>query len=230
MQAYAIVIKDHDVSENAFEKMVNSSKNVGNEFEIKRFDAIIPSKAKYILENTTLRWTYPWDNPRTDITSGLKLTPYSTRDRWARIACALSHLDLWKNVAMSGESTLILEHDAYFINRFDFDPDKTNASVIGINNPLGATRKSKLFHNIIQNNSSELQDVPIIDSMDIPQGLAGNSAYILKKCGAIQLQNAVKEHGLWPNDAIMCQQLISNMKVTKKYYTKVQRIRSTTTL
>ena len=39
-----------------------------------------------------------------------------------------------------------------------------------------------------------------------------------------------KEHGAWPNDALMCRQLIFGLGVTKTYYTKIQRIKSTTTL
>jgi len=70
--------------------------------------------------------------------------------------------------------------------------------------------------------------VPDIDEFNVPQGLAGNSAYIIKPAGANNLLNAVKEHGLWPNDAIMCKQLIPRLGVTKEYYTRVQGLPSTT--
>ena len=40
----------------------------------------------------------------------------------------------------------------------------------------------------------------------------------------------VKEHGAWPNDALMCKQLIKSLGVTRTFYTKIQGIRSTTTL
>ena len=46
MIAYAIVVKDNDVSEKGFERLVKSSKDVGNKFEIKRFDAITPDNVK----------------------------------------------------------------------------------------------------------------------------------------------------------------------------------------
>ena len=42
--------------------------------------------------------------------------------------------------------------------------------------------------------------------------------------------NLVKEHGLWPNDALMCRQLVPKLSVTKKFYTQIQGTRSTTTL
>jgi len=40
----------------------------------------------------------------------------------------------------------------------------------------------------------------------------------------------VDEHGLWPNDAIMCRQLVPNLMVTRKFFTSIQNLRSTTTL
>ena len=62
----------------------------------------------------------------------------------------------------------------------------------------------------------------------MPQGLAGNSAYIIKPAGAKSILDAAREHGLWPNDALMCKQIISNLGVTKTYYTRVQGLPSTT--
>jgi len=72
-----------------------------------------------------------------------------------------------------------------------------------------------------------IQPVPTIDEFNVPQGLAGNSAYIIKPAGAKAVLDATKEHGLWPNDAIMCKQIINNLGVTKTYYTRVQGLPST---
>ncbi len=101
---------------------------------------------------------------------------------------------------------------------------------MGINDPRGATRRSNIFHEIIQKSKTEYLKVPSVDDMTIPQGLAGNSAYIIKPAAAKTLIKLCEEHGLWPNDAIMCQQLVPNMGVTKTYYTNIQRLESTTTL
>ena len=74
------------------------------------------------------------------------------------------------------------------------------------------------------------QLVPYVDSdRQVPQGLAGNSAYIIKPTGANHLIGLVKEYGLWPNDAIMCRQLVTGLGVTKKFYTNTQKLKSTTT-
>ena len=71
---------------------------------------------------------------------------------------------------------------------------------------------------------------PYIDSVNVPQGLAGNSAYVIKREGAEKMLELVKEHGLWPNDALMCKQLIPRIGCTQKFYTRVQGVRSTTSL
>jgi hypothetical protein len=70
---------------------------------------------------------------------------------------------------------------------------------------------------------------PWIDKPVVPQGLAGNSAYIIKPAGAKQMLDLVNEFGLWPNDAIMCRQLVPKLGVTRKFYTTRQNIKSTTT-
>lgn len=60
-----------------------------------------------------------------------------------------------------------------------------------------------------------------------------DSVHILKfikagSIGAKKMLNLVAEYGLWPNDAIMCRQLVPNLGVTKEYYTKVLGFGSTT--
>jgi GR25 family glycosyltransferase involved in LPS biosynthesis len=182
------------------------------------------------MSNAGLTWNYPWTGSYEDSTTGLLKSAYTTANPKARIACAASHYSLWSESAFNNITMLILEHDAMFIEKLDFDPNDTKADIIGINNPLGATRKASLFHKKVQETDSQFQLVPIIDDDKIPQGLAGNSAYIIKPKGAKKLLELVNIHGLWPNDAIMCRQLIPTLGVTKKYYTKVQGLRSTTSL
>ena len=71
---------------------------------------------------------------------------------------------------------------------------------------------------------------PTIDDFNVPQGLAGNSAYVIKPEGAKKMLALADEHGMWPNDALMCKQLIPTLGVTRNFYTRVQGLRSTTTL
>jgi len=229
MKAYAIVIRDNQVSEQGYERLVQSSKDVGNKFNINKFEAITPDYVDATMKDNNLKWNYPWVGKEVDFATGLTKSAYKTKKPKARIACALSHYLLWKTCVKLGEPILILEHDAVFINKLDFDPNQGNMWVVGINNPLGATRKSRDFYTKIQNSKLWLQMVPKIDNEDVPQGLAGNSAYIMKPQGAKRMLDLVKQYGLWPNDAIMCRQLIPRLGVTKKFYTSVQGLKSTTT-
>lgn len=230
MKAYAIVIKDNEVSQHGFKNLVESSFRVKNDFVINEFEAITPPYVKATMEEHRLKWNYPWSGQVTDFATGLTKTAYQTRNPEARIAAALSHYLLWKTTITLDEPILILEHDAAFVNKIDFDPDKTNMMIIGINNPLGATRKSRQFYDMVTNGIAWCQPVPTIDKHDVPQGLAGNSAYIIKPEGARKMIDLVKQYGLWPNDAIMCKQLIPRLGVTKKFYTVIQNLKSTTTL
>ena len=102
--------------------------------------------------------------------------------------------------------------------------------IIGINDPSMATRKSKLYHDMILERVDFFQPVPRIDEFNVPQGLAGNSAYVIKPAGAVKMLQLAQEHGMWPNDALMCYQLIEKLGVTRNFYTRVQGLRSTTTL
>lgn len=230
MKAYAIVIKNHQVSEDAFKELTNSSEAVGNDFKIERFEAATPKTIMPLMKEHKLSWNYPWVGKETCLRTGLLKSAYKTDNPKARIACAVSHYLLWKACKKANKPFMILEHDARFVEKIDFDVNDTNMFIVGINNPLGATRRSRDYYTTIVNNNKWVQPVPKIDHFDIPQGLAGNSAYIIKPKGAEIMLDLVKEHGLWPNDALMCRQLVSKLGVTKKFYTQVQGTRSTTTL
>lgn len=228
MKAYAIVIKDMEISEFAFGKLKESSFKVKNSFEIKRFDAVVPNDVDNLLKTYNIKWNYPWEGKVSDFATGLIKSAYVTARPKARIAAALSHYTLWMKASMLDEPILILEHDAYFTTRYDLK--ETKGDIIGINNPLGCTRKSNVYYNTIIQGQEMFQRAPTIDDITVPQGLAGNSAYIIKPQGAKHMLNLVKEYGLWPNDALMCKQLVPNLYVTRKFFTTVQHTRSTTTL
>lgn len=226
MKAYAIVISGNEVSEYGYNRLVASSATVKNSLTVERFNAVVPGE----VDSYAIKWNYPWEGQVVDFASGLVKTAYKTANPKARIACAISHFCLWQRTIELNEPILVLEHDALFINKIDFDINETKFNILGINNPLGTTRKSSKYYDAIRDNPAAYQPVPWIDDRSVPQGLAGNSAYIIKPEGAIDLLNAVKEFGLWPNDAIMCRQLIPKLGVTKKYYTHIQQLKSTTTL
>lgn len=227
--AYSIVIKNNELSEGGYNTLITSSKNVGNTFNIQKFEAVTPEYVSKTMVDNYIKWNYPWDEVVNDIQSGLTKTPYTTVNKEARIACALSHYLLWKTCVKMNRPLLILEHDARFIAPIDFDPERVRPEIIGINDPRGATRKSQLYHDKIQKQRAPLQLAPWVDDdIKIPQGLAGNSAYFIKPTGASMLIGLVTDYGLWPNDALICKQLIRTLSVTRKYYTNVQGLKSTT--
>lgn len=231
MDAYVITIGGNAISEEAAQVCIESSWKKNNDFSVKKFWATTPDIAEKTLNDYKLKWNWPWEGELHDMASGLKKSAYQTANRLARVGCSLSHFRLWYLCSTRNQPIIVLEHDAVF--KYKLDPDKylnRGYDIIGLNSPLGATRKSQVFHNTIQSSKNDLQSCPVIDNTFIPQGIAGNSAYILTPDGAEALMKASYKFGLWPNDAIMCRQIISNLGVTKKYYTDIQRTRSTTTL
>jgi GR25 family glycosyltransferase involved in LPS biosynthesis len=230
-----ITMTDNEVSLGAFTKLQDSSYRVGNDFRPEIFEATIAENAEDHMSKLLLEWNYPWEGVATDLKTGLKKSAYPTQNRLNRIACAISHYRLWAVCVKTDKPMLIMEHDAIFIQKFRYDNllEDKHYNIIGINNPIGNTRKSHEFHKILQQSvdreNTGIIPVPTIDNFDIPQGLAGNSAYIIKPKGARMCIKAASEHGLWPNDALMGKQLIPHIGVTKAYYTNTQRVVSTTT-
>ena len=232
MKAFVITLTENEASTDAAMTLIRSNIEVGNEFTIHPFDASIPEHAEKEMTLYNLRWNWPWRQIENDFQSGLMKQPYLTANPNKRIACFLSHYRLWKHCAEENEDLIIFEHDAVFIKKLDLDLlSKCRYDIIGLNDPRKATRKSDLYHTTVQSKHGRVVDIPKIDFDSVAQGLAGNSAYYIKPSGAKKLLSLVKEYGAWPNDAIMCRQMMPRMLgQLKDYATKVQSIQSTTTL
>lgn len=230
MIASVIAIPNHPVSQKAAALCIESSEKVGNNFKLYQFEAITPERVDEAMKKFNIKWNYPWEGQVTDFASGLKKSAYRTANKLARVACAVSHYSLWNACAHGDDPHLIMEHDAIFTSKFDTNIiEKSKFLILGINNPIGATRKARVFYDkVVENKNRSVISAPWIDDMNIPQGLAGNSAYIIKPEGARKMLKLVDEFGLWPNDALMCKQLIPQLGVTTKFYTTVQGTPSTT--
>jgi len=232
-----ITMSGHKQSMEAFQRLQDSAYAYNNDFRPELFEATIAENVEDHMTKLLLKWDYPWEGTVTDLKTGLKKSAYPTKNRLNRIACAVSHYRLWAMCAKIDKPILILEHDAIFtkkLARYNNILEDTQYDIIGINNPIGNTRRSNQFHDILQktepfSSSKDIVKIPKIDSFDVPQGLAGNSAYIIKPRGAVSCIKAAQSYGLWPNDALMCDQLIRRMGVTKVYYTDTQEVASTTT-
>ena len=229
-----IIRLQNDIDSNKYANWCWQTSAVNTSIEF--FNAVTPDEVDDLMSGLRIEWKYPWTGEVNDIKSGLTLRAYQTADPKKRMACFLSHYCLWEKTIKSGEPMIILEHDAMFISKkpipFD-DILNSGFEIIGINEPFGATRLSQAFHENVQKEhfcKNNVVRAPLIDDIKVPQGIAGNSAYIITPKGAYTMIKLTKEHGAWPNDALMCRQLIFGLGVTKTYYTKIQRIKSTTTL
>ena len=230
MKHYCITIPGNRVSEDGYRALVKSSRKVGNEFDIDKFEATTADYANVSLSAEGIKWTYPWEGETIDFASGLTLKAYPTEYKERRIACFMSHWRAWHEVMKTEEPAIVFEHDAMFVHKLDYGFIlESDYDIIGINNPLMATRRAQRYYDTVKDRPQEIQPVPRIDEFNVPQGLAGNSAYIIKPSGAKNLIEATKQYCAWPNDALMCYQIIPKLGVTRRFYTKVQGLPSTTT-
>ena len=232
MKAFAIVVPDNKTSMAGFQELNDSYDKYGHNDGLEMHEAISVDKVEMIAAGNGLNWNYPWEGKVSDLKSGLIKSAYTTADPRKRISCFVSHWYLWQKCVKLNEMILILEHDSRFIKKLPADSTFARADfdIIGINDPSMATRKSKLYHDMILERVDFFQSVPRIDEFNIPQGLAGNSAYVIKPAGAKLMLELSQEYGMWPNDALMCYQLVPKLGVTRNFYTRIQGLRSTTTL
>ena len=232
MKAFAIVVPDNKTSMAGFQELKDSYDKYGHNDGLEMHEAISVDKVEMIAAGNGLNWNYPWEGKVSDLKSGLIKSAYTTADPRKRISCFVSHWYLWQKCVKLNEMILILEHDSRFIKKLPADSTFARADfdIIGINDPSMATRKSKLYHDMILERVDFFQPVPRIDEFNIPQGLAGNSAYVIKPAGAKLMLELSQEYGMWPNDALMCYQLVPKLGVTRNFYTRIQGLRSTTTL
>lgn len=70
--------------------------------------------------------------------------------------------------------------------------------------------------------------VTTLEERHIPDGLAGNSAYVIKPWAAQELVDKYYELGVWPNDATMCKQIFPYLEEYYPFVTKVVQTKSTT--
>jgi len=234
MRAFVITLSDNPESFQQADALIDSSNHFGNEFTVEKFIATTADNVVETFLEEKIQWNYPWTKEVLDLATGLKKTPYETADPKKRMACFMSHYRLWKKCVEDNEALIVLEHDALFIRKLDIDLQReTSYDVVSLNDPRGATRKAAVYHELIQINryDKHVVTVPWIDDYNTPQGLPGNSAYYITPRGAEKLLSLVKEYGAWPNDALMCRQLMPKMLgCLKNYATTIQRkFKSTTT-
>lgn len=249
MKAYIITLHNHHDSTVSMRRCLQSIYKNNCNLEPLVFPAITPDNLKTTMDRVfggdpifQPKYTYPTEGEKFDMRSGLKLTAYKGKNLQRRIACFMSHYLLWLNCLKNQEEIMILEQDAVFTRKFEYNRlkkamPKQNDMIIALNDPIGATRKAAFFHKQVVANYDKngkkrpdfISGIPWIDDQMIPQGLPGNSAYIINPAAAKKLIDLTAEYGIWPNDAMMCKQLMPNvLKICYPYYTKVMPGQSTT--
>ena len=239
MKAFIITMSDKADSLRLSKICKESILTTNTVLEVKHFEAIQPPQLyKHnveIFDDEFVAWKFPEKDTENhlDFATGLFLKAYPTADVKRVMACALSHMKLWKWSVDNNETIVVLEHDAFFTETFNPDHLTSDPSwgVVGLNDPRGNTRKGQLFHSIVSEDNG-IRPVPDIDTTQeppLPMGIAGNSAYMIRPFAARKLLEKCTELGLWPNDAIMCKQLFPFLRVVHPYYTNTQPNVSTTT-
>jgi len=207
----------HAASESAAETCLRSITTTNSELTAEIFPAVTPDTM------FDCEWRWPDRKRRTCDQTNLTLTAYKNLDVRRRIACAQSHWLLWQLCVGLNEPICVLEHDAVFVREFRTWNFKGGA--ISINSPIGATFGALLYDQALVDGENE---IPWITNQNVPQGLPGNSAYVIQPWAAQQLMDAQQKIGWWPNDAIMCRQLFPWLRAVKPYYTNLQSMPSTT--
>jgi GR25 family glycosyltransferase involved in LPS biosynthesis len=228
MKAFVITLFNDKYSVQSAENTLKTARQMNDDLHIEMVRAVTPDKIK----GTT--YSYPVEG-ETSVYEGMTLIGYKAKDISKKIACSLSHMNLWNKCVQLDEPIMILEHDAVFIRKFR--PSKIlngieDGDVLMINDPRGATRRGMVYHENIIKNDKGIHLVKGVNTPEetVPDGLAGNSAYVITPAAAkkaIELQSSI---GIWPNDALLCKQLFpEKLKSYYPYITRVEQRRSTTT-
>lgn len=216
MKAFIITL-NNDLSKQYTQTCIDSIITTESVLDVEIFDASTPETLFEV------NWTWPVAKKKTCPYTGMILKAYKNADIKKRIACAQSHYRLWQKCVELNETICILEHDAVFVRKFE--PFEFDGGVLALNSPVKATFMSNEYDAAL---AEGINDIPYITDLSKPQGLPGNSAYIIKPWAAQELIDKQDQIGWWPNDAIMCRQIFPWLKIVKPYYTQVQDIKSTT--
>jgi len=223
MKAFVIRLEGHEYSEACADRCIQSAAAVG--LHVEPFRAVPREVAGEVLKVLGLRWTWAKLNNAHGrcIQTGLLQHPYG--ELQAKIGCSLSHYLLWQKCVAEGP-LLILEHDAVFLREL---PDFEFNGICQINDPAGATHRGQDWSDYMRaRGPGVFPKTRVMEDPNKPDGLAGNSAYVIKPWAAQELIDAFHRLGVWPNDATMCVQLFPYLQELYPWVTRVEQSESTT--
>ena len=227
MKAFVITLFNDKYSVQSAENALKTARQMNDDLHIEMVRAVTPKG----IEDYT--YSYPKEG-ETSIYEDMTLVGYKAKDVSKKIACSLSHMHLWEKCVEMDDPIMILEHDAVFTRKFKLGKlmnEIQDGDIVMINDPRGATRRSQLYHENIIRWDKGLNTIDGVNGTDenAPDGLAGNSAYIITPSAAKKATELQKSIGIWPNDALLCKQLFPRqLKSYYPYITKVNQLRSTT--
>lgn len=239
MKAFIVRIEGHPYSEKSARRCLDSIQMTWSNLKPDFFRATIPktfAEDSIQVFSEILPYTWPKEGEvvRVNDEEGktYKKVGYSTDSIITIMSCAMSHARLWKKCGELKEPIMILEHDAVFTRRFDFEELEKRlfiSGAISINDPRGATRKSREYWEYLQVGDA-VKYVPFLDKevCGNVSGMPGNSAYVITPDFADEVLEKMKEIGIWPNDAFLCRQLFpKKIFCYNKPFTVVNQKRST---
>ena len=192
--------------------------------DVARFDAVPADEAHDRMRQYGLQWTWARGNTERAVCpkTGLHQHPYGYLP--AKIGCSLSHWLLWRKCAQLGQPMLILEHDAEIIGPIPRIDDTCQ-----INDPEGATHKGAWWSKQIAAKGPGIHGkTRVMDDPKRPDGLAGNSAYVITPEDADRAVGLFYDIGVWPNDATLCIQLFPGLKELYPFAARTRQEQSTT--
>ncbi len=223
MKAYVITIRGNTYSETCADRCIESAAKFG--VTVEKFNAVPKEDARFYMSLQGLEWTWPTEKPDVCAYTGLKRHLYPTTDLNARIGCAMSHYSLWLECIALKEPILSLEHDAVFIGPL---PELTpNFGALMLNNPTGATPKGAWWAQKMKDRGPGVWPKTYVFDDGRPDGLAGNSAYIISPETAQRCAELYHKYGVWPNDATLCRQLVPGLMEVYPFVTEVRQTQST---
>lgn len=226
LKARVIALLGHEYSRDCATKCIQSAEEHG--LSVRWFPATPKEEAEVVMKTEFgLRWTFPVEGKARCTKTGLVLRAYNAKDIRAKYGCAMSHYRLWRECAKQDDPYLILEHDAVFLRPLPPHAlEFTDACMV--NDPRGATPKGGEWGSTMKRRGPGLFDKTHIFPDEIPDGLAGHSAYLIRPHTAALMVEKYHELGVWPNDATMCRQLVPGLQECYPFVTKVEQTQSTT--
>lgn len=220
IKGYVITINT-PYSKKSAKACIDSSQNVN----IIHFRGVEPSSLPSVMLREGVMWTWKNDN-QIHHNTGLRMVKYATANMKNRVGCFFSHYFLWKKCMDEGKPILILEHDARFLRPL---PDIDWEGACMINDPSLCTPRGEWWANKIKEKGEGVHNKTVVFDDSRPDGLAGNSAYLLKPKAAEELVQKVSEIGAWPNDALMCRQFFPWLQELYPFVTTIGANNESTT-